>query len=76
MQNEIIIFMVVRNILERKELFLEVLSQAKKISNNFLIIDHGSDDDSKEFIRSYLDENNIQGELVGERYVESMDEMK
>ena len=66
--------MVVRNILKREKLFRDVISQASQISKSFYIVDHGSNDWSKELLESFKSIFSL--ELIFEEFKGTMDEMK
>jgi len=40
MTEKIIIYMVVRNVLQKQELFEEVVEKASKVSKDFFIVNH------------------------------------
>lgn len=68
--------MVVRNISSREDLFHSVVSQASKISKNFFIVDHWSDDNTKNILWELQNEFSLDLELVHEDFLWTMDDMK
>ena len=76
MQNKIIIYMVVRNISSREELFKKVVFQASKISKVFFIVNHWSNDNSIEIINDLRNKLWLDLELVNEKFEWTMDDIK
>jgi hypothetical protein len=67
--------MVIRNVSPKEELFQEVLTQAKKVSKKFYVVDHGSDDNTKDIVRRNIPKWYTL-DYVKEDYTWTMDEMK
>lgn len=76
MNPKIIIYMVVKNVSQRQELFEKVVSQASKISKNFFIVNHWSNDNTINIINNLKDKLNLNLELINEKFVWTMDDMK
>lgn len=76
MYQEIIIYMVVRNVSKRFELFTKVINQASKISKNFFIVNHWSDDNTIDLINSLLINLKLNLNLINEEFIWTMDDMK
>ena len=68
--------MVIRNVEKRKEMLLEVIKQASKVSKDFLIIDHWSEDDTIKTIKKAEKDLDLNLELIEEEFVGTMDDMK
>lgn len=76
MQKKICIYMVVRNAMARSELFERVIEKASKITKEFFIVDHGSADDSVQYISDLWRKFQIHIDIQQEKYLGTMDEMK
>lgn len=76
MNQKIIIYMVVKNVSKKLELFTNVVKQASKISKDFFIINHWSDDNSIQIINNIKNSLNLNLELINEDFVWTMDDMK
>ena len=76
MNQKIIIYMVVKNISKKIELFTNVVTQASKISKDFFIVNHGSDDNTVNIINSLTSDLKLNLELINEEFIWTMDDMK
>lgn len=76
MNQKIIIYMVVKNISKKIELFTNVVTQASKISKDFFIVNHGSDDNTINLINSLSSDLKLNLELINEEFIWTMDDMK
>lgn len=68
--------MVVRNITQKEKMFQNVVEQASKVSNNFFIVDHWSNDNSRDYIKWLWKWLNLNLELIEEKFEWTMDDMK
>jgi len=76
MKEKIIIYMVIRNISQKKELFEKVVKQASKISKDFFIVNHWSNDNTIGLLNIFKEKLNLHLELVNENFEWTMDDMK
>lgn len=76
MTNNIIIYMVVRNISERYDILQQVFAQAAKISRFFYVVDHGSSDNTQELLAQLKDTYQLELQVASEPFEGTMDEMK
>ena len=76
MNQKIIIYMVVKNVSKKLELFTNVVTQASKISKDFFIVNHGSDDNTVNLIHSLSSDLKLNLELINEEFIWTMDDMK
>lgn len=76
MNQKIIIYMVVKNVSKKLELFTNVVTQASKVSKDFFIVNHGSDDNTIEIINNISTDLDLKLELINEDFVWTMDDMK
>jgi len=68
--------MVVKNVSKKLELFTNVVTQASKVSKDFFIVNHGSDDNTIEIINNISTDLDLKLELINEDFVWTMDDMK
>lgn len=68
--------MVVKNISKKIELFTNVVTQASKISKDFFIVNHWSDDNTINLINSLSSDLKLNLELINEEFIWTMDDMK
>lgn len=73
---KIIVFMTVRNISQKSELFSSVFEAASRISKKFYITNHGSDDDTLIILDALAKKYNCDIELKNEDFIWTMDDMK
>lgn len=76
MNQKIIIYMVVKNVSKKMELFTNVVRQASKISKDFFIVNHWSDDNTINIINSLSSDLKLNLELINEKFIWTMDDMK
>ena len=76
MKINIIIYMVVKDVSKKQNLFERVIIQASKISEKFFIINHWSDDNTIEIINNLKHKLGLNLELVNENFIWTMDDMK
>lgn len=76
MNPKIIIYMVVKNVSKKNELFTKVVTQASKISKDFFIVNHWSDDNTIDIISDLKNNLKLNLELINEDFVWTMDDMK
>lgn len=76
MNQKIIIYMVVKNVFKKLELFTNVVTQSSKISKDFFIVNHWSDDNTINLINSLSSSLKLNVELINEKFIWTMDDMK
>jgi len=76
MNQKIIIYMVVKNVSKKLELFTNVVTQASKVSKDFFIVNHWSDDNTINIINSLSLDLKLNLELINEEFIWTMDDMK
>lgn len=76
MNQKIIIYMVVKNISKKIELFTNVVNKASKISKDFFIVNHWSDDNTINLINWLSLDLKLNLELINEEFIWTMDDMK
>lgn len=76
MKEKIIIYMVVRNVSQKQELFENVVKKASEVSKDFFIVNHWSLDNSSEIIKNLEYNYNLSLELINEKFEWTMDEVK
>ncbi|MFZ4461392.1 MAG: hypothetical protein ACOYN2_02365 [Patescibacteria group bacterium] len=76
-KHNITVFMVVKDVLKKRALCENVIAQAAKISDTFLIVDHGSTDGTADFLNELAKIHDFHLEIArDELSAGNMDEMK
>jgi len=70
------IYMVIRNASAKQALFEKVVSQAAKISHQFYIVNHGSDDNTSDILTNLEKKLQLKLEVANEPFEGTMDDMK
>lgn len=76
MKENICIYMVVRNISNKLELFTQVIKRASEVSNIFFIVDHWSTDNTVLILEDFKKTLGLQLEIIKKVHVWTMDETK